>query len=442
MKNLNTLHSSLLSSLKIEKFNQMQKAVITQGCEGRSLLVLSPTGSGKTISFLTVVLNRLKRSVNGVTSIIVVPSRELAIQIDSVFRAIKSNFKVTCCYGGHSSKIERERLKETPALVIGTPGRILDHIERNALSLDNVDLIILDEFDKLLELGFEEEIGQLFEFIKAKSQVILTSASSIDSFQSFPEFIFMERFSTIDYNKQVESTLKLRLVDAENEKKVDSLIELIKEFNQEPTVVFCNHRQAVDRISIALKNKNFEHGVFHGGLEQIEREKSLIKFRGAAHNVLIATDLASRGLDIPEIKHIVHYQLPLKDKEFTHRNGRTARMHAEGTAYLLLEEKDELPKYISQEIKKFKFDPSYKVNPQPEFACIYVSAGKKDKVNKGDLLGFLTKTAGLAGSDVGLISVLDNSSYVSVKRAKVDSFLGNLNNPKIKKQKVKIQLAN
>ena len=432
------IRDKILQSLGFKDLNSMQELSLEHGSKGKSLKLLSPTGSGKTIAFLSVVLTRLNSDKNGITALIVVPSRELALQIETVFRSLKSKFKITCCYGGHSVQTELQSLKEVPSLIIGTPGRILDHIVRNSVDLSLVDLVVLDEFDKLLQMGFEEDIGKIFANFKDSPQVILTSATTIEE---LPFFLGSSEFQTIDNNSDGDTNLKINFVRSVGDFKVETLVQLVAHFNQEPTIVFCNHREAVERISYVLKKLNFEHGILHGAMEQIDREKSLIKFRSGAHNVLIATDLASRGLDVPVIKHVVHFQCPIHVNEFIHRNGRTARMHADGAAYMILTEEEEFPSYLKTGIEEFELKPMKKSLPAPEFSCIYVSAGKKDNVSRGDILGFLTKSGGLNGTDIGLISVLDKSSYVAVSRLKVDDFLKKIKDPKIKKVKVKIQLA-
>lgn len=436
---LNILHSDLLLKLNIEKFNPMQEAAIEAGTKGLPLILLSPTGSGKTIAFLMVILNRLNLSTDGVTALVIVPSRELALQIEAVFRALKSTFKITCCYGGHSFKTEQQRLQEAPALIIGTPGRIQDHLSRGSVDLSRVDIVVIDEFDKSLEMGFQAEIEEIFGVFNGKPQVILTSATRIEN---LPDFVRSDEYRTIDWRGEEKSKLKLHLVKTASDSKPETLMQLVSQFNQEPALIFCNHREAVERISLILKKQKFEHAVFHGALEQIEREKSLIKFRSGSHNVLVATDLASRGLDIPLIKHVVHFQCPVDKSEFLHRNGRTARMHAEGAAYLILGEDEELPSYLNNQIDEFVLDPSLRSYPRPAFSCLYVSAGKKDKISKGDILGFFTQVGGLSGDDIGLISVLDNASYIAINRIKADTFLSNIKDPKIKKMKVRIQIAN
>jgi superfamily II DNA/RNA helicase len=435
---LSPLHLKILSNLNLTSFNPMQLEVIDECRSLENLLVLSPTGSGKTLAFLSVVLEKLSTLEKGVNALIVVPSRELALQVESVFRSMKTNLKVTCCYGGHDFKVEESSLSEAPAVLIGTPGRILDHMSRNTLDLSTVGMVILDEYDKLLQMGFEEEISDIFKVFKKKPQLVLTSATEIDTSKSF---IRSKKFKTIDHRNQAESKLKLFIVRTHSTEKVEALFNLIRSFNQEPTLVFCNHRDAVDRISEHLTSNRFSHVIFHGGLEQIDREKNLIKFRCGASNVLLATDLAARGLDIPLIKHVVNFQTPPKEDEFAHRNGRTARMHANGSAYVIVSNNEELPFYISEDTKEYKAKEGTGGNKEPDFACFYISAGKKDKISRGDILGFLTQACGIKGEDIGLISILDKASYVAVKRNLITPLLRASKGAKIKKLRVKMELA-
>lgn len=417
----------------------MQETLITQATAGVNLMLLAPTGSGKTLAFLISVINKLSTSDKGVQAIIVAPSRELALQIEQVFKNMKTSFKVTCCYGGHDFQVEQKSLSDAPAVLIGTPGRLADHLERQSFSADNVKIVVLDEFDKSLQMGFHDQLEILFKSLHKKIQHILTSATNQTP---LPEFLPFKKIETIDYLTSVpDAKLELKVLHTNSTDKVDALMKLVANFNQEVCLVFCNHREAVERISALFKSKNFEHGIFHGAMEQIDREKNLIKYRGGAHNVLISTDLAARGLDIPEIRHVVHYQLPLKEDAFIHRNGRTARMHAHGEAYLILADDETLPVYISQRLEEIPVPKSLKLPPPPHYACLYISAGKKDKISKGDIAGLLSKKAGLKGDEIGLITTLDYASYVSVKRSLVPKILAAIKDEKLKKIKVKIEVA-
>ncbi|HTJ52008.1 MAG TPA: DEAD/DEAH box helicase [Cyclobacteriaceae bacterium] len=436
---LNTKHAGILKNLSINEFNEMQLSVIEKAASSTNLLLLSPTGSGKTLAYLMAVLNRLSPDAEGVQAIVIAPSRELALQIEQVFRAMKTSYKVSCCYGGHSMKIEQNSLSEAPALIIATPGRLVDHIERRSFDTRHVQLVVLDEFDKSLQMGFEDQIEISIKALNGKQQLILTSATQL---APLPKFLPFTKPEVISYLFQTEETkLKLKLIHTSSTDKVDTLMRLVAGFNQEVCLVFCNHRDAVERISAVLKSNKFEHGILHGAMDQIDREKSLIKFRGGAFTVLISTDLASRGLDIPEIRHVVHYQLPTNEEAFTHRNGRTARMHADGEAYLVLANDETLPEYIDGVVEELKLTKPLTLPAAPKYISLYIGAGKKDKISKGDIAGLLMKKGGLQGDDIGLITTLDNASYVSVKRSLVNKLLPAIKNEKLKKIKVKIEIA-
>ena len=434
------MQTEFLKNLGIEQLNEMQLAVIEKAKIASNLMLLAPTGSGKTIAFLIPLISKLQKKAMGVQAMIIAPSRELSLQIEQVFKSMKTSFKISCCYGGHSVKVEQNSLSEAPDVVIGTPGRLADHIQRKSFDARTIQLVVLDEFDKSLQMGFSRELTILFGSFSGKQRHLLTSATQLEV---WPEFLPFTKPETLNYLKdEVESKLKLKLVRTNTTDKVETLMRLVAGFNQEVTLVFCNHRDAVERISALLRQNKFEHGILHGAMEQIDREKNLIKFRGGAHNVLIATDLASRGLDIPEIRHVVHYQLPPQQEAFLHRNGRTARMHADGVAYLVVALDETLPDYIDKNIEEIKVGFRLQLPPPPQFSCLYISAGKKDKISKGDIVGLLTKKGGLTNDDIGLITLLDFSSYVAVKRALVPKLLEGIKNEKLKGSKVKIEVAN
>lgn len=434
------MQTEFLKNLGIEQLNEMQLAVIEKAKIASNLMLLAPTGSGKTIAFLIPLISKLQKKAMGVQAMIIAPSRELSLQIEQVFKSMKTSFKISCCYGGHSVKVEQNSLSEAPDVVIGTPGRLADHIQRKSFDARTIQLVVLDEFDKSLQMGFSRELTILFGSFSGKQRHLLTSATQLEV---WPEFLPFTKPETLNYLKdEVESKLKLKLVRTNTTDKVETLMRLVAGFNQEVTLVFCNHRDAVERISALLRQNKFEHGILHGAMEQIDREKNLIKFRGGAHNVLIATDLASRGLDIPEIRHVVHYQLPPQQEAFLHRNGRTARMHADGVAYLVVALDESLPDYIDKNIEEIKVGFRLQLPPPPQFSCLYISAGKKDKISKGDIVGLLTKKGGLTNDDIGLITLLDFSSYVAVKRALVPKLLEGIKNEKLKGSKVKIEVAN
>lgn len=426
-----------LENLNITALNAMQDASLNAP-ETSDMILLSPTGSGKTLGFLLPLLDRLEMK-NEVQVLIVVPSRELALQIEQVFRAMGTGFKVNCCYGGHDTKIEMNNLSQPPAVLIGTPGRILYHVRKGSFNTENIHTLILDEFDKALEFGFQPDMAAIIDRLTGLKKRVLTSATRMDE---IPDFTGVKDPVELDYlNKDsISPDLQLKAVISPAEDKLDTLFSLICKIGNKPTLVFCNHRDAVERISDLLYDREIIHDIFHGGMEQDDREKALLKFRNGSHSLLVTTDLASRGLDIPEIEYIIHYQLPHNEEAFLHRNGRTARMHAKGTAYLILTP-EESPAFLRQtpEIEEL---PEKLILPERTlWNSLYIGAGKKDKINKIDIVGLLLKKGGLQKEDLGLIEVLDHSSYAAVKRDKIEAVLRKIKSEKIKNRKVKIEVS-
>ena len=429
----------IYEKLQIQEMNQMQKSTFQSSENEQDIILLSPTGSGKTLAFLFPVLRNLQKDISGIQAIILVPARELALQIEQVFKNMGTDFKVTICYGGHDKKIEINNLTQAPAVLIGTPGRIAYHLKNNNFEPKTIKTLVLDEFDKALELGFEEDMNFIISSLKNVSQRFLTSATAMDN---IPKFVGLDNEKTINFLKlgEVKPNIQLKKVMTIPEEKLETLFKLICKIGNKRTLIFCNHRDAVDRISELLREKGIDRETFHGGMEQDERERALLKFRNDSTRILITTDLASRGLDIPEVESIVHYQLPPKEDAFIHRNGRTARMHAKGFAYLIMTEEENFP-FIKGNTPEENVTENYRIPAKTPFQTIYISAGKKDKVNKVDIVGYLIKKGELAKEDVGIIEVKDTTSYVAVARNKVKDVLKKLANEKLKGKKIKMEIA-
>ncbi|WP_257670287.1 DEAD/DEAH box helicase [Parapedobacter tibetensis] len=427
-----------LRNLKINALNEMQQSAI-DAAKKSDIILLSPTGSGKTLGFLLPLLPLLDADVSTVQAMILVPSRELALQIEQVFRTMGSGFKVNCCYGGHPIKIELNNLSQPPAVLIGTPGRIAHHLRRKTFDTSTISVLVLDEFDKALEFGFQEDMAYIIKQLPSVKKRMLTSATQMDE---IPAFTGISKPITLDYLTDASSVpnLKQKVVIAEAADKLDILFTLICKISDKPTLVFCNHREAVERISELLWDKGLPHDIFHGGMEQDDRERALLKFRNGSHRVLITTDLASRGLDIPEIEHVVHYQLPHNEEAFLHRNGRTARMHATGTSYLFLTPGDK-PAYLNELPEKEDLSEKAAIPKPSPWTTLYIAAGKKDKINKIDIVGLLLKKGELDKENLGLIEVLDHSSYAAVKRNQIERVVQLVKNEKIKGKKIKIEIS-
>lgn len=430
-----------LKNLQIASLNKMQLAALEAAKQTNDLILLSPTGSGKTLGFLLPVLAILDEQKPGVQTLVLAPSRELALQIEQVFRSMGTGFKVNCCYGGHSTKVEKNNLEHPPAVLIGTPGRIAFHIRRAGFDVSTVSTLILDEFDKALEFGFQEDMSFIIQNLKKLNKRILTSATKMDKIPSFAGVADPLEINFLSDTPAQTKDLTLKVVQADGKDKLDILIGLICKLGNKASLIFCNHRDAVDRISSLLWSKGLAHGVFHGGMEQDDRERALIKFRNGSHKLLVTTDLASRGLDIPEIENVIHYQLPHTEDIFIHRNGRTARMHAKGKSYLLLAEGEYIPKFIKA-IPTQEALPSNLVFPDnSEWITLYIASGKKDKINKVDIVGLLLQKGKLQKEELGLIEVLDYSSYAAVRRDKAERLIQLVKSEKIKNKKMKIEIS-
>ena len=443
MKEISTLIEKACRNLNIESLNGMQKQMLETAQRPHDIILLSPTGSGKTLAFLLPVLQRIDPRAVGVQALVLVPSRELALQIESVLRKIAAGIKIVCCYGGHSVREESKSLAVAPALIVGTPGRIADHLRRGRLSLDTLDTLILDEFDKCLALGFHDEMKEIIAPLKEVKKKILTSAT--DS-ESLPAFTALRRPVKLDFlgTKKSEETPTARLslyrIDSPEKDKLDTLLVLLRNLKPALTLIFCNQRESVERVQQFLTDRGIIAEAFHGGMEQADRERALCKFRNHSSYICISTDLAARGLDIPEVKYIIHYHLPVDLESFTHRNGRTARMHAEGEAFMIVGPTEQLPEYARQ-ATAFRLDPTSNLLQTPPMATLHFAAGKKEKISKGDIVGFLTQKGGLTADEIGLIEVKDHYCYAAVARDKAHETLHRLRDEKIKGKKVKISFS-
>jgi len=430
---------AVLSGLGITALNEMQQATQTAIQENNEVLLLSPTGSGKTLAFLLPIFSLLQKDIDQVQCLVIVPTRELALQIEQVWRKMSTGFKVTCCYGGHDMQTEIRSLTEPPALLIGTPGRLLDHMHRQSFSYRSIFTLVLDEFDKSLELGFQEEMTEIVRNLRNVKKKILVSATLGPK---IPGFVSFHNPVEIDFiTKSGKSGLTVVQVLSEKRDKMSTLVQLLSFLGSESTMIFCNLRDSVEKISAILKEEGIDCAFFHGKLEQEDRERTLIRFRNGSVLYLAATDLAARGLDIPDMKHVIHFELPMKGDEFTHRNGRTARMLAEGTAYVLMNEEERLPEYITPKPQILELPTRLKLPAVSNWTTIYISGGKKNKLNKMDIVGFLLQKGQLEKQDLGLIEVKDNISFAAVSKGKVKAMLTLIKEEKMKGKKFKIEIA-
>lgn len=434
------LIDSILSKFEITALNPMQERASKTIKKKSDVVLLSPTGTGKTLAFLLPLIETLDADCEEIQILILVPSRELAQQIEQVARQMGSGFKVNAVYGGRSGALDKIDLKHRPAILIGTPGRVADRIRRDNLSLQHIHTLVLDEFDKSLEIGFEKEMTEIIETLPNVKQRILTSATS-DA--NIPRFVGLQKPVFINFADEGRSQLIIKTVLSPERDKLETLVKALTYIGDKPGIVFCSFKDAMDRVSDYLTENHIHHECFHGGMEQFDRERALIKFRNGTSHILLATDLAARGLDVPEIEFILHYHLPPREKEFTHRNGRTARMNRDGVAYILHYKGEELPDYI-QEIapEELHLDDKQK-GKQPssiKWKTLYITGGRRDKISKGDVAGFFFKQGQIKKEQLGVIEIKQDSTYVGVHADIAEKLIGKINNERLKTKKVRVSL--
>lgn len=433
-KNLKS-QEAILKKLGIKSLNEMQIQTQKAFDTNDEIVLISPTGSGKTLAFLLPIVASLDPSKDHVQVLILVPSRELAIQIEQVAREMGTGYKINAVYGGRNISKDKMELKHQPAILIGTPGRIADHNYRQTFDGRLVNTLVLDEFDKSLEIGFEDDMSDiLFDLRNLKKKILTSATNGIE----IPEFVNLDTPELIDFSHEKIEELKLKTFVSPDKDKLETLGKALCHLGDQPGIVFCNFKDSINRVSEYLDDQKIAHGCFYGGLEQKDRERALIKFRNGTHKLIIATDLAARGLDIPEIKFIIHYHLPVRLEEFTHRNGRTARMNADGTAYILKWKDEVLPDFI--EVSEEETIIESPLPPVSEWVTVFISGGRKDKISKGDIAGLFLKQGKIKKEDLGLIEIKQDCAFAAIRKTKVHTAIKLTDNTRLKKKKVRISI--
>lgn len=440
MENRNNLIASVIDNLHIDELNDMQKAALSADVEGKDIILLSPTGSGKTLAYLLPLLKSIDATAKTVQVLILAPSRELAIQINSVFKSLKI-YKSCCCYGGHSFTEEKNYIiNNHPPVIIGTPGRITDHLSKGIISPQFIHTLIIDEFDKSLELGFQEEMEDIISQLSGLKKRILVSATDMEEVPPFTGMVNPVKLNFLSDNE--EARIQSFKVMSPAKDKIDTLYNLLCVLGNESGIVFCNHRESVERVHKILKEKGIACEKYHGGMEQEDRERALYKYNNGSSFVLISTDLASRGLDISDIQNIIHYHLPINEETYIHRNGRTARWNKSGSSFMLLNETESLPDYIKAEnIKEYILPVNIPKPPKPKWATLYIGKGKKSKISKIDIVGFLYKKGNLSKEEIVRVEVREHYSLATISSGKLKQTLALVQQEKIKGIKVIIEEA-
>ena len=434
----------ILTKLHISELNEMQQhaAEAILGSDG-DVVLLSPTGTGKTLAYLLPLVQNLSPNPSpkgegdlvAPEALVITPGRELALQSDNVLKSMGCGLRSTACYGGRAAMDEHKVLKEVrPQIVFGTPGRLNDHLDKENISRYGIRYLVIDEFDKCLEMGFQAEMEKLIKSLPGLQRRILLSATNAEE---IPQFVNMSKKGTlIDFlpdDEQTSKRITLYEVHSPQKDKLETLKQLLLGFGDASSIVFLNYRESVERVNSYLVEQGFTTSCFHGGLEQRQREDALYRFSNGSANVLVSTDLASRGLDIPNIENIIHYHLPESEDGYIHRVGRTARWDATGRSFFILNSEEHIPEYVEGDVEEYVATESQHTVPAaPKMATIYIGKGKKDKISKGDIVGFLCKSGGLKAEEIGRIDVKDRYAYVAVKRQKLQQVLRQTRGEKIK----------
>lgn len=437
--------TEILNKLGITQLNEMQEQTISAIANGSNdVVVLSPTGTGKTLAYLLPLVDRMLsngiQDTSRLSLVVVVPTRELALQSLQVFKSMGTSLRAMALYGGRPTMDEHIKLRAVmPHVVFATPGRLNDHIAKDNISVADIQTLVIDEFDKCLEMGFQNEMNVLLgSLVELKQRILLSATHS----EGIPYFVRMSHTKTVDFRQeeqQTSSRLDIYKVESQTKDKLPTLSSLLLSFGQQSTVVFLNHRDAVERTAQYLMQQGFVVSLMHGGLEQRQREDALYKFANGSATVLVATDLASRGLDIPDIKNIVHYHLPETSSNYIHRVGRTARWNSTGRTFFLLNPEEDIPEYVEGEVKDYIPAETNTTPPQPKMVTLYIGKGKKDKLSKGDIVGFLCKIGGLQSSEIGIITVKERYTYVAISLQRLRQVLVKTKGQKIKGMKTIVE---
>lgn len=434
----------LFNNLNIESLTPMQEAMVQQSANAGGIVLLSPTGSGKTLAFLFPLINLLNADVDALQAVVIVPTRELAVQSHEVLQHMKTGLRAMALYGGRAAMEEHRSMREVrPQVVFATPGRLNDHLRKGNLNAFGTTVLILDEFDKCLELGFQEEMEETLTFFPKVKRTWLISATDAPEIPAFMQAACpsYERIDFLSAEAELQTRISVFAVASPQKDKLETLGRLLTLLKGTPAMIFVSHRESVERIGAWLRQEKFAVVMYHGGMEQEWRERALYKFRSGSANILVSTDLAARGLDIPEVGAVVHYHLPLKAEEYAHRNGRTARWTNNGAIYLLLGPEETVPPYVTTPTEPLPLEHITALRPtNAKYVSLYIGRGKQDKLSKGDVLGFLCKKGGLKSAEIGRIDVGRNHAYAAILRSKHQQVLQQVAGEKIKGMKTLIEV--
>ncbi|SHH47337.1 ATP-dependent RNA helicase DbpA [Clostridium collagenovorans DSM 3089] len=469
------LDNNILKALKnlgFEEPSEVQKESIPLLLQNKDIVVKSQTGSGKTASFGIPICENIEIEESNVQALIIVPTRELALQIKDDLSNIGrlKKVRVVAVFGKQSFEEQANELKQRVHIVVGTPGRVTDHINRGTLQTNNIKFMILDEADKMLNMGFVEQIEDILKEVPSEKVTALFSATISSEIKNLSKS-YMKDPINLNVVSKVFNRDKIceEILEVEEKNKFKTLWRSIYAVKPEAAIIFCNTREKVKEVFLGLKREGFLVEELHGDMEQKDRLKTMEKLKNKEFNILVATDVASRGIHVDHITHVFNYEIPMEKESYIHRIGRTGRGNKAGRAISFVSSKEE--KYIDQieeyigyninkiedfndeevklgksEVKKLQKDllenkNKVKVNIHKDVTKIHISAGKKKKIRNLDVLGAFSHLDNLTAQDVGIIDIKDNHSYVDILNGKGEELLKKYKEVVVKGKKVRVSKA-
>jgi len=434
---------SNLDKIGYSSMTPIQAESLPHILNNRDIIAQAKTGSGKTAAFGIGLLSKLEVKKFRVQTLVLCPTRELADQVAKELRLLAKfahNIKILTLVGGAAFGPQLGSLRHGAHIIVGTPGRILKHLDKETLNLDNMNTLVLDEADRMLDMGFIEEIEKVLAYAPKERQTLLFSATYPAEIMTFSKKLQNDAVSIKTASIETTNKITERFYEVEKENKLQAMVNIFSTFNPSNAIIFCNTKVETDEVAKWLQNKKIDALALHGDMEQYDRNDVLVQFSNKSARVLVATDVAARGLDIKELAMVVNYDLPHGSETYTHRIGRTGRAGAEGLAFTLYSawESEKITEYqndtrIFEDATELKIQNGFEM--KPENVTLVIEGGKKDKLRAGDLLGALTGDVGLKGSSIGKIDIYDRQTYVAIERKFIDDAQRKLSNGKIKSKK-------
>ena len=442
----------VIADLGLTTLTQIQEESIPPLLAGKDLVGQSKTGSGKTFAFGIPMIEKIDLSAPRLQALVLCPTRELCTQVAREIRKLgrrHPSMKVVALVGGEPIRNQLVSLERGAHIAVGTPGRILDHLRRGSLNFDSTNYIVLDEADRMLDMGFQEEMEEILAALPEQRQTLFFSATFPDSIEAMSErYQKKPIFVKVENTEEAQVSIEQTFYSCEADDKYSLLLWLLTQNQPESTIVFCNLKVTVAELAESLEAEGVSAAALHGDLEQQDRDRVMAIFRNGSVRVLVATDVAARGIDVADLDMVVNFDVPKPDI-YVHRIGRTGRAGKSGLAVTFMEDKEKyklkgISEACGKDLKTESLPDLSELSDSIEFparmATLYISAGRKDKMRPGDILGALTGEAGFAAKDIGKIEILDRFSFVAVSTEILQEALKKLQNGKIKGRKLRVEL--